>query len=128
MRLCACERHYHAVLATVFIVTVDRLGEEYSVQNFKAFDVARAHAEDDEIFTFFSRVDNFYILSVDLEIHEIFRLREEEVLCAADCVQRVRKDCAVMPFFKSRARLRVDGEIKRFIFRNGGEKRIQLVN
>ena len=77
------------MLAAVLIVRILRLGKENLVKHIKAAHIAGAHAEHDEIFAFFSCVYNLNGLSLRFEIHQIFRLREEEILCTADGIERL---------------------------------------
>ena len=79
----------HAVLAAVLIIGIYRIGEEDAIQDLKALDVASACAEDNEILTFASGVDDLDALSLYLEIHEVLGLGEEEILRAANGVERI---------------------------------------
>ena len=67
------------MLAAVLVVCIYRLGEEYSVENVEAADVARTNTEYSEVFSFFSRVDYINFLVVDFKLNKVFCLREEEI-------------------------------------------------
>ena len=106
------------MLAAVLVVRIAGFGEKYAVQHFKALYVACADAEDYEVLTLAAGIDDVDILALDLEIHKVFGLGEEEILCASDGIERVGKLFRFVPLLICRAGFRVYGEIQRMVFGN----------
>ena len=77
------------MLAAVFIIAVLRLCQKYLIEHIKAFNIARAHAENNKILGFAAGVYNLYLFTIYLKIHKVFGLGEEEILCAPYGVKRV---------------------------------------
>ena len=83
--------HNYAMLPAVLIEGIYRLRQIYAVQDLKACRIAGTNAEDHEIFALGPDVIHFDLLAVYLKVDHIFYLREEKVLCAANCIDSLRR-------------------------------------
>ena len=114
------------MIAAVFIEAVDRLGEKHAVEHGQTAHVAGAHAENGEILVLAAGVDDLDLLAGDLEIHQVLRLREEEILRAADGVELVGEGLLRRPAVEFRAALCVDRQIQRHGRGDRGKQRVEL--
>ena len=85
------------MFAPGLIVGVDRLGQKDLVQNLKAARVARADAEQDERRSLVAHLDQLDLLLADTEAHQVFHLREEQILRGADGVELFGERHARLP-------------------------------
>lgn len=118
-----------AVLAAGLVVGVHGLGQEHLVQDREAAGVAAAHAEDHEVLVLGAGVDDLDLLALELKVHQVFRLREEEVLGAAHGVERVGHLHPLVPALKARlAGGIVRRDVERLLLRDGLKEGAELVN
>ena len=103
------------------------IGKEHPVKHVKALDIAGADAENDEILTLGPCIDYLDILAFDLEVHKILGLRKEEILGAADGIERVGQLLAVLPLFILCPCLGVNRDVQRICGGDGAKKRIYLL-
>ena len=75
--------HNGAVLPAGLVIAVHRRREKHLVQNGEAPCVAGAHAENHKVLLLRAGIDDLDFLALHLEIHQILRLGEEEILGAA---------------------------------------------
>ena len=115
------------MLAAVLIIAIYRIGEINAVKYLEALGVASANTEDHEILALLSGVYYLDLLTVDLEINEIFGLREEEILCRTLGVTSVRKLNTISPLGITGSALTVVcRDIKLFVLCDLGKERIDL--
>ena len=76
------------MVAAVLIVRINRRHfQVYIVDNLKALCIAGAHTENNKVFNFLARIFYCNLLAVHLVAYKVFSLREEEILCRADCLK-----------------------------------------
>ena len=127
LRLGASHRHDGRAATAALIVGVRRLREKHAVENVKAPAVTGAYAEQHERRRFVARLDQIDLLAGDLEAHQIFNLREEEVLGAAHRIERAGKRRSLLPDGEIRLfSLTIGRDIERLLRGNGGKEPVQL--
>ena len=125
LRTGAGERHDGDVFAPRLIEGVGRGGEEHPVENIEAAAVAGAHAKEHKGRDLGAVLDQLQIFALHAEINEIFHLREEQILRAANGVQALRERNALLPAgVIGLTRGVVRGEIELL---PGGDRREELV-
>ena len=118
-----------AVLAAGLIIAVHGIGQEHLVQHRERTRIAGAHAEDHEILVLGPGIDDLDLLALDLKIHQVLGLREEEVLRAADGVEGMGHLHPFVPALVTRlAGSVVRGDIERFFAGNRRKQRAELFN
>ena len=110
-----------------FVVSIGLLAEKHPVQNVKAAAVAGPDAEHGKRLRRVPVFDNFNLLPGDPKIHQIFHLREEQVLRTAGGIQSGAEDRLRRPGGKPRlSRLIVHGQIQLPHVGNGGKQPVQV--
>ena len=110
----AGKRNNRAVVASVFIIGINRVCKIHLVKNRERTDIARSYAEDNEILALFSCICNLDFFVFHFYIVKIFCLWEEKIFSRAVSVKFLSKLNAVPIFGKNRNIVLIGRNIKFF--------------